>query len=103
MQRGGKGSKVGGPVMVYIIRPKHHPRELLQQIVFLVGGAGRADNADGLSTVTITNFAKLLPDQFKCFFPCGGEQSTVLLDERLSQAVFVLSEVECVTSLDTEE
>src|SRR6185312_4627258 len=68
-----------------------------------VRGTRRADHAKCFATVAITNLFELLSDYFKCFFPCGGNQTAVLLHERLHQPVFVIGKVERVTSLNTQE
>src|SRR6185437_11872068 len=100
---GSECRKVGCAVMVNIVRSQHHARELLQQVILFVGRASGTDHANRLAAVAIANFLELLSDEFEGFFPRRWNQAPALLHQGLHQAVFVLDEVECVTSLDAEE
>ena len=57
LQGRGKSREVGGAVMVDIVGLQHHAREFLQQVVFFVGGAVRANDPDRLPAIV----ARALP------------------------------------------
>ena len=78
-------------------------RELLQQVIFFVGGAVRAHDPDRLPAMLLARFLKALSDQPKRFFPGGWRQLPILANERLGQAVFTVGEIESVAALDAEE
>src|SRR5207237_7386423 len=78
-------------------------RELLHQVVFLVGRARGADHADGASALLIANFAELGRDQVKSFFPRGRFEPAILANKRLAQPVVRMREVEGVAALDAQE
>ena len=71
LQCGSKSREVSRAVMINIVGSQHHPRKLLQQVIFLVGCLAGTDNADCLSTFGIANLGKTPADQFECFFPGG--------------------------------
>src|SRR5262249_53113140 len=78
-------------------------RELLQEIVLFVGGAGGADDADGGAALRVADLLQAIGSSGERFFPTDGDETTVLADQRLAQSVFVGGEVEGVGSLDAEE
>src|SRR6185503_4951203 len=78
-------------------------RELLQQVIFFVGGAIRADDPNGLTTLLIADVGEVPSDQLKGFFPGGGEEASFFANERLGQAIFVIGKVKSVAALDAEE
>ena len=78
MKRRSQSREVGRTMMIDIVGAKHYARELLQQIIFFVGGTRRADYADRLPAIAISNFFKAPPDQRKCFFPCRRDQPSTL-------------------------
>ena len=69
MKRQSQSREVGRSMMVNIVGAKHYARELLQQIIFFVGGARRADYANCLPAIAISNLAETATNQFECLLP----------------------------------
>src|SRR5574341_1086254 len=90
-------------MMIDVVGAQHQPRELLQQVVLLVGSAGGADDADGGAAGRVARFAQMAGGGIEGFVPGGGLQMAVLADERLAETVIVLDEVESVAAFDAEE
>src|SRR5438034_8121697 len=99
----GKSGEVGGAMMVDIIGLQNDTRELLQQITFFVGSSVRAHDADGLSALMVASISEAFSDQLESFFPCGWSEAAILANERLSDAIIVMREIECVAALDAKE
>ena len=89
--------------MVDIIGLQDDACELLQQITFFVCSSVRAHDADGLSTLMIADIGKTFSDQRESFFPGGWSEAAILANERLSDAVIVMCEIERVAALDAKE
>src|SRR6267142_1165135 len=68
--------------------------EALEEIVFFVGSAIRADEADGIGAVLGVNFFELGGGGLRGFFPGDGKELVALAQERLTDALFVLREIE---------
>src|SRR5450631_2025733 len=54
-----KGGVVGGAVVVDVVGAEHGAGEFLQEIVFFVGGAVGADDADGFAALGVAYLAQL--------------------------------------------
>ena len=102
--RAGEGGVVGGAVMIDVVGSQHRPGQLLQQVVFLVGGAVGADDADGAAAPALANFAQLGACVLQRLLPTDfGELAVRLAQQRLGQAVGVVGKVKGVASLDAQE
>src|SRR5258708_17298434 len=89
--------------MVDVVGAQHRARELLQQVILLVGGVVGADDADGVAAVEIANFAEAAGDMADGFIPRYGREFALSADERLRQSVRMVGEVESVATLDAQE
>src|SRR6266567_5786149 len=68
----GEGRVVRGALVVDVVGLKHGARELLEEIIFFVGGAVGAENADCLSALAIANGFELGAGEAECILPGGG-------------------------------
>src|SRR5438067_7035329 len=68
---GGKRREVSGAVVVDIISVKDYASELLQQIIFFIRGAIRAEDSDCLSSMLLANFFEAPPYQVEGRLPCA--------------------------------
>src|SRR5438874_6864532 len=89
-KRSGEGREVGSTMVIDIIRSQHHPRELLQKVIFFVRRAGRAHNSNRTSTLAVANFLEARSDQFKSFFPGRRRKSAILADQRLREPILTV-------------
>ena len=55
----GEGCVVGGALVVDVVGVENRAREFLQQVVFFVGGAVGADDADGCAAASVANLFEL--------------------------------------------
>ena len=100
----GEGCVVGGACVVDVVGFEHRARELLQQVVFFVGGAVGADDADGCAAARVANLFELAGGEADRVFPGGGfELAVCVADERLRKAVGAVNEVEAEAALGAEE
>src|SRR5882762_7563187 len=76
--------------------------ETLEEIVFFVGSAIRADEADGIGAVLGVNFFELGGRGLRGFLPGDGKELVALAQERLPDALFVLREIETEAALDAQ-
>ena len=98
-----EGGVVGGAVVVDVVGAEDGPSELLEEVVFLVGGAVGANNADGLAAPGVADLAQALAGVGESFLPGGGPVGAVgLAEERGGDAAFGVGEVEGVPALDAE-
>src|SRR2546423_1367889 len=102
-KRRSKSREVGSAVMIDVVGLHHYAGKLLKQIIFFVGGAIRTDYTNRLSAIFVANFFEPASHQFKCFFPRRRRQASVLANQRLGDAVFMIGEVESIAALDAEE
>src|SRR5579883_331383 len=90
--------------MVNIVGAEHRTCEFLQQIIFFVRGAVRADNTDGLSAFALTNFTEPLRSEINRLTPGGFFELAIgLADERFGQAFRAVGKVKGIAALDAEE
>ena len=75
-------------MVVDVVCAQHCARELLQQVILFVGGAIRADDADGLPALLLRTSVNFRADQLKGLFPGGGDEASFFANERLGQAIF---------------
>ena len=99
----GKAGKIGCAVVINVVGAQHRSRELLQKIIFFVGGAVGADHANRLSAFAVANLAQALADMLNGFFPCSGRELAVFADQRLAQTAWVIEVIKSVAALDAEE
>ncbi len=100
----GKGCVIGGALVVDVVGAENGARELLQQVVFFVGGAVGADDADGRTAARVANFFQFAGGDADRVLPRGGfELALRVADERLREAVGALDEVEAETALGAEK
>src|ERR1700692_791942 len=90
-------------MMIDVVRSKHNAREFRQQIIFFVGCAIRPDDSNRNSAISVAHFAKAPADRFESLFPCGRRKLAVFANQRLRQALFMVREVESVSSLNAKE
>src|SRR5690242_8757436 len=90
-------------MVVNVIGAEHQAGEFLQQIIFLVAGAGGADHADGLPTVLLADFLQTQGNVFVGLVISGGHMTTLFADERLLDAVIMIREIEGIAALDAKE
>lgn len=91
-------------MVVDVIRADHRASELLQEVVLLVRGAVRSDDADGLRAVLVAEFTQLLAGEAQSLIPGDGLELAVgLADERRGEALNIVGEVEGVAALVAEE
>src|SRR5580658_4943697 len=64
-----QGREVRSAMVVDVVSTKNHASELLQQVVFFVCRAVRAENPDRVSSRLIADFLEPPSDQFEGFFP----------------------------------
>src|SRR5579862_2582891 len=98
-----EGREVGGAVMVDIVRLQHRAREFREQVRFFFGRTRRSDHANCLAAIFVANFGKFLADEFEGLFPRGGSQLAVLPNQRMSEALLMVREIECIAALNAEE
>src|SRR5580704_4106765 len=100
----GKGGVVSGAVVIDVVGAEHGAREFLQKVVFFVGGAVGADDADGFAALAIADFTELAAGVAQSLFPTDlGELAVGLAHEGLGQTVGVVGKIEGVTALDAQE
>ncbi len=61
-KRSGEGREVGSTVVIDVVCAQHHPRELLEQIIFFIRRARRAHNSNRTSTLAVANFFEARSD-----------------------------------------
>ena len=68
-QRAHQGGVIRRAVMVEVVGPKHGAREAFEDVVFLVGGAVRADDGDRIAAVRGYDLLHALGRQAERFLP----------------------------------
>src|SRR5271165_206065 len=99
----GKSWKVGRAMVINVIGTQHQPREFLQQIVFFVAGAVGTDDTNGSRPAIGQCHLELRGDELERLLPRRGYKLAFALDERQLNTVFVVGEVERITSLNAKE
>ena len=61
-KRSGEGREVGSAVVIDVVCAQHHPRELLQQIIFFIRRARRAHDSNRMSALSVANFFEARSD-----------------------------------------
>ena len=90
--------------MIDVVGAEHRPGKLLQQVVFFVGGAVGADDADGLPPRLSRISRSFVPACSQRLLPTDfGKLAVCLAQQRLGQAVGVVGKIEGVASLDAQE
>ena len=79
------------------------PRPLLEQEVFFVAGAIRADEADSVAAVLGVNLFQLGRCRLSGFLPRNGEEFVALAHHGLLDALGVTGEVEAKTAFHAKE
>src|SRR5215472_4315864 len=100
---GRESRKVGRAVVVDVVGLKHQAGELLQQVVFFIGGPIRPDDTYSTATISVPHLGKAFSDQLKGFFPRRRHELPALADERLLDPLIIASEIEGIATLDTEK
>ncbi len=90
-------------MVVNVVGAQHGARELLQQIIFFVGGAIGADHAERLPAVRVLDLLELFANQVDGFFPGCGLELALAADHGLLEAARVVRKIEGVASLDAQE
>src|SRR5205807_2469393 len=95
--------EIGSAAMVNIVGAKDSAREFLQQVIFFVGGAVGADDADGPATLAVTNLLEPVARMFQGLFPGCRNKFSIFADQGLAEPCGMIKKVESVTALDTEK
>ncbi len=90
------------PAAVDVVRTDDGARELLRDVVLLVGGPRRAEHRDGVRPVLLHDGAQAPRDERDGLGPGSTSQPRRLTDERRREAVGGLDELERVPALDAE-
>ena len=94
-------SKTGA--VVYAVRPDHLPGELVHQVVFFVGGAGRRQTGESFAAEFRLGGLDLVGDEAIGLVPGRFDELAVFSDQRGSQAVRVVNEIEPELALDAQQ
>src|SRR6516225_12388277 len=89
--------------MINVVGAEGRAGEALEQVVFLVCGAVRTDEADGLATVGSVKLFELCGRGLRGFFPGDREKLVCFPQQRLLETLRVPGEIETETALHTEE
>jgi hypothetical protein len=101
---GGKGDVVGGAVVVDVVGADDGAGELLEEVIFLVGGAVGADDADAVGTLGVAQLAEACAGEGECLFPGDWLEAAVGLAEQWGrEALDAVGEVEAVAAFVAEE
>src|SRR5215472_7817403 len=98
----GESREVGRAVVINVVGAQHGPRKLLQKVVLFVGRALRTNHGGGGGPGR-SGFFVLGGNQLKRFVPRRGNELSIAFDQRPSNAIGTMREVEGITSLDAEE
>ena len=90
-------------MVVDVVGADDRAGELLEEVVFLVGGAVGADDCDGVGAALLAEVAEARAGEGEGFVPGDGRELAVFADERRGEALDVVGEVEGVAALVAEE
>ncbi len=94
---------IGGAVMIDVVGADGRASDASEQIVLFVGGAVRADDADGLGAALGSHGGQARRGVLQRLFPGRRRELAAAADQRLAQALGMLGEVEPVAALDAQE
>ena len=95
---------VAGAVMIDVVRAERGARELLQQIIFFVGGVVRADHAERVRAVLSRDLLRSVCATSASALPSEtGSSLPLRANQRRLQALGMVREIESVAALDAEK
>src|SRR5262249_39481712 len=102
-ERTKEASVIGCSMMIDVVCAECDASEALEEVVFFVGSAVRADEADRICAVGVADGFEFCSGSLRSFFPRDGKQLIALANERLLDALGMLREVEAEAAFDAEE
>ena len=94
---------IGGAVMVDVVGADRGARDAAEQVIFFVGGAIRADEADRIGAVRAVKLVKRARRLASASSQLSGIELAIAADQRLSQALGMLGEIKSEAALDAQE
>src|SRR6266852_1843355 len=102
-QRGNEAGVISSAVMIDVIGAESGAAQALEEIVFFVGGAVAADEADGIGPVGGVNFFQPGGSGLRGFFPGDGIELAVFAEQRLLDAFWMTGEIKAEAALHAEK
>ena len=102
-ERGDEAGVIRGAMVIEIVGAERDAREAIQQIIFFVRGAIRADEADRGRAVLLVHLLQPARNFLERIFPAGGFEFAIAANERLADALGMLCEIEAEAALGAEK
>src|SRR5215510_8648543 len=95
-----KGWVISRAVMVDVVRTQNRSRKLLQQIIFFVRCAIRADYSDRAAALRVANLLESVRNMIDSLLPGDWNQLAIATHQGLRDAIVGIGEIERIASLD---